>query len=50
MIVRPWRGSAASEKANDYVEQVQHAVLPELNQIDGYRGICVLLNPEQKIP
>jgi heme-degrading monooxygenase HmoA len=42
MIARLWRGSATSEKANDYVAHVQHAVLPELNQIDGYRGIYVL--------
>lgn len=42
MIARLWRGFAAREKANDYVEHFQHAVLPELIQIDGYRGAYVL--------
>jgi len=42
MIARLWRASAASDKANDYVEHLQRAVLPELSRIDGYRGAHLL--------
>lgn len=42
MIARVWRGIALPEKANDYLEHLQQAVLPELGQIDGYRGAYVL--------
>jgi heme-degrading monooxygenase HmoA len=42
MMARLWRGSAANEKANDYVEHLQGVVFPELSQIDGYRGAYLL--------
>jgi len=42
MIARLWRGFALSEKANEYLAHVQQAVIPELRQINGYRGIYVL--------
>ncbi len=42
MIARVWRGIAVPEKANTYVEHLQQTVLPELYQIDGFRGAYVL--------
>jgi heme-degrading monooxygenase HmoA len=42
MIARLWRGSAAREKANDYLEHLQQNVFPELGQIDGYCGAYLL--------
>src|SRR5438309_8364350 len=42
MIGRLWRGFAAREKANSYVEHLRRSVLPELSQIDGYRGAYLL--------
>jgi heme-degrading monooxygenase HmoA len=42
MIARLWRGIAVREKAEDYVRHLQRSVLPELYQIDGFRGAYVL--------
>jgi heme-degrading monooxygenase HmoA len=42
MIARMWRGSAIRERADDYVKHLQQAVVPELRQIDGFRGIYLL--------
>ena len=42
MIARVWKGIAITEKANDYLEHLQHSVFPELAQIDGYRKAYVL--------
>ena len=42
MIARIWRGIAFTEKAKDYLEHLQRSVLPELYQIDGFRGAYVL--------
>jgi heme-degrading monooxygenase HmoA len=42
MIARVWRGIAVTEKAKNYVEHLQGSVLPELYQIEGFRGAYVL--------
>lgn len=42
MIARVWRGIAVPEKAKAYTEHLERAVLPELYQIDGFRGACVM--------
>jgi heme-degrading monooxygenase HmoA len=42
MIVRMWRGYAISERADDYVKHLQQTVVPELCQIDGFKGIYLL--------
>jgi heme-degrading monooxygenase HmoA len=42
MIARMWRGSAIRERADDYVKHLQKFVVPELCQIDGFRGIYLL--------
>jgi heme-degrading monooxygenase HmoA len=42
MIARMWRGSAIRERADDYVKHLQRSVVPELRQIDGFRGIYLL--------
>ena len=42
MIARVWRGIAVPEKADNYIAHLQQAVLPELNQIYGFRGANVL--------
>ena len=42
MIARVWKGVALTEKANDYLEHLQHSVFPELTQIEGYQGAYVL--------
>jgi heme-degrading monooxygenase HmoA len=42
MIARVWRGIAVPEKAKNYIEHLQQTVLPELYQIDGFRGAYVL--------
>jgi hypothetical protein len=42
MIARMWRGSAIRERADDYVKHLQQSVIPELRQIDGFRGIYLL--------
>jgi len=42
MIGRLWRGSASHEKANDYAQHLERSVLPELEQIVGYRGVYLL--------
>lgn len=42
MIARVWRGSAIRERADDYVEHLEQSVIPELQQIDGFRGIYLL--------
>jgi heme-degrading monooxygenase HmoA len=42
MIARVWRCVALREKVGDYLDHLQKTVFPELYQIDGYRGACVL--------
>ena len=42
MIARVWRGTALPERADQYVEHLQRSVLPELYQIEGFRGAYVL--------
>jgi heme-degrading monooxygenase HmoA len=42
MIARVWRGIAVPEKAKAYIEHLERAVLPELCQVDGFRGACVM--------
>ncbi len=42
MIARMWRGSAIRERADDYVKHLEQSVIPELCQIDGFRGIYLL--------
>ncbi len=42
MIARVWHCTAAADKTADYLAYFQRAVLPELNQIDGYKGVYIL--------
>jgi heme-degrading monooxygenase HmoA len=42
MIARSWRGVAAPDKAVDYQRHFQRAVLPDLRQIAGFLGACLL--------
>ena len=42
MIARMWRGSAIRERVDDYVEHLRESVVPELRQIDGFRGVYLL--------
>jgi heme-degrading monooxygenase HmoA len=42
MIARMWRGSAIREKANDYVNHLQISIIPELRQIEGFKGIYLM--------
>jgi heme-degrading monooxygenase HmoA len=42
MIARMWRGSAIRERADDYVKHLQQSVVPELCEIDGFKGIYLL--------
>jgi heme-degrading monooxygenase HmoA len=42
MIARLWRGIAFTEKAKNYLEHLQRSVLPELYQIEGFKGAYVL--------
>jgi heme-degrading monooxygenase HmoA len=42
MIARMWRGSAIRERADDYVKHLQQSVIPELRQIDGFKGVYLL--------
>ena len=42
MIARMWRGSAIRERADDYVKHLEQSVVPELRQIDGFRGVYLL--------
>jgi len=42
MIARMWRGSAIPERADDYVKHLQESVVPELRQIDGFKGVYLL--------
>ena len=42
MIARMWRGFAIPERADDYVKHLQQSVVPELRQIDGFKGIYLL--------
>jgi heme-degrading monooxygenase HmoA len=37
-----WRGFAIRERADDYVKHIQQSVVPELSQIDGFKGIYLL--------
>jgi heme-degrading monooxygenase HmoA len=42
MIARMWRGLAFPEKAEEYARHLQTSVLPELRQIDGFRGVTLM--------
>jgi heme-degrading monooxygenase HmoA len=42
MIARVWRGIAAPETAQHYLEHLRRAIFPELSAIPGYRGASVL--------
>ena len=42
MIARMWRGFAIPERADDYIKHLQQSVVPELCQINGFRGIYLL--------
>ncbi len=42
MIARVWRGTALPERADQYVEHLQRSVLPELYQIEGFKGAYLL--------
>jgi len=42
MIARMWRGYAIRERADDYVKHLQQTVVPELRQIDGFKGVYLL--------
>jgi heme-degrading monooxygenase HmoA len=37
-----WRGFAIPERADDYIKHLQQSVVPELSQIDGFKGIHLL--------
>ncbi len=43
MILRMWKGRAAAEKADGYIEHVTKRVFPALTAIDGHRGAYLLL-------
>jgi heme-degrading monooxygenase HmoA len=47
MIVRTWRGRAATAKAAAYAEHFRHKVLPELKGIAGFHG-ATLLREDQR--
>jgi heme-degrading monooxygenase HmoA len=42
MIARVWQGFAIRERVDDYVKHLQQSVVPELRQIDGFKGIYLL--------
>ena len=42
MIARMWRGSAIRERADDYVKHLKQSVVPELRQINGFKGVYLL--------
>lgn len=42
MIARMWGGSTIRERADDYVKHLQQSVVPELRQIDGFKGVYLL--------
>jgi heme-degrading monooxygenase HmoA len=37
-----WRGFAIRERADDYVKHLERSIVPELQQIDGFRGVYLL--------
>jgi heme-degrading monooxygenase HmoA len=44
MIARLWRGWTSMENADAYERLLREPVLPDLQQIDGYRGGYILRN------
>ncbi|MBC7814099.1 MAG: antibiotic biosynthesis monooxygenase [Burkholderiales bacterium] len=46
MIARAWRAVADVDKAPQYEAHFQHDVLPELREIDGYKGAYLLKREE----
>jgi heme-degrading monooxygenase HmoA len=42
VIVRAWHATATAEGADAYREHFTHAVLPDLQHIDGYQGAYLL--------
>src|SRR5215208_4254586 len=42
MVARMWRGIARAETADEYLEHLQHNILPELAKIAGYQSATVL--------
>lgn len=45
MIARTWRGETLPENADAYLEHLRTAVVPELEQLDGFGGCTVLRRP-----
>jgi heme-degrading monooxygenase HmoA len=46
MIARLWRGWTSMENADAYERLLRERVLPDLQQIDGYRGGYILRNDD----
>lgn len=42
MIVRTWKATAMPAGAEEYCEYFEQAVLPKLQELDGFRGAYVL--------
>jgi hypothetical protein len=42
MIARLWRGSADPTKSDAYFRHFSETVAPELKELDGHRGACLL--------
>lgn len=42
MIARVWQGRALPGKMEDYAEHLRRAVRPELEQLDGFKGLYLL--------
>jgi heme-degrading monooxygenase HmoA len=42
MIARVWRCIAANDKVSDYTAHFEHAVLPELRELQGFEAYYVL--------
>lgn len=45
MIVRSWKATATPEGAEAYCEYFEQAVLPKLQELDGFQGAYVLCEP-----
>ena len=42
MIIRQWRGFAAIEESDEYVDHFRRIVLPDLNRMQGYHEAYLL--------
>jgi heme-degrading monooxygenase HmoA len=49
MIVRTWKATATPEGAEKYCEYFEQAVLPKLQELDGFRGAYVLCEPAGEV-